>query len=202
MISLTHILLQYGFPAAYLWVIPIALIIAGLIFVFFSRKAWQVTLIGAGAAIGYMVSAKYIVPFAMAHGIAVVWWIYVILIFLSILLVWKLVKAIVILGIGALAGYAAMTQTFVHLPTLALVGFSLPVGAIAVGVVALVIAYALYKDLMILIGASLGSLAIYAGFTSYLPMEYAIAIAVVFFMIGIGRHFISKKPKKPKEVGV
>ncbi|MEM0142332.1 MAG: hypothetical protein QXL94_00055 [Candidatus Parvarchaeum sp.] len=202
MVTLTELLLKYGFPAVYLWVVPLALIIAGLIFVFFSKRAWQITLIGSGAALGYMVSAKYIVPFAMAHGIGVVWWIYVILIFLAILLVWKLVKLIVILGIGALVGYIMLHQTYVHLYSLSLVGYSLPVGAIAIGLVAVVIAYALYSKLIILIGASLGALAIYVGFLSYLAQNYAILIALVFFMIGIGRHFIAKKSKKPKEVGV
>ena len=121
MISLTQLLLQYGFPAAYLWIIPIALIISGVIFTLFSKRAWQITLIGLGAALGYMVSSKYLVPFALAHGIEVIWWIYVIVIFLSILLVWKLVKLVIILGIGGLVGYIMVKQTFFHLPSLALV---------------------------------------------------------------------------------
>lgn len=192
MTSLAHFLVNYGFPPQYMWAIPIALIILGVVFSFFSEYSWKTGVGLIGAVAGFLIVNKFIAPILVAHAIVPDWWAYVIVMGILSVYIYRKVKIGIVLTVAGVGLYAAYIQTFVALPIVAIAGLSLPVGVIAVGVIAGVLAYAFYGKISMLIGATLGTLMVYFGMSMYVLPLYAAVIAGIILVVGLLRQTRSK----------
>lgn len=172
--QLQNLLSLHGFPAQYLWVIPIALVVAGVFFVFSGRLAWKVAIGGGGAAAGYIIAERYI-----AHYLISILPAYASEAILAVII--GVILAVVIRfaiagGIGYMGYYIALHQTLYHVPFY---------GLIVAGVVAFGIAYWLYGKISIIIAAFLGALSLFYGLSFYVKPEYAATVAVILLAVGL-----------------
>lgn len=170
--NISQFLIQYGFPVQYLWVVPIGLIIAGLIFVFFGSKAWRGAIFIAGLTIGYLVAVQYINPYLT--GIPPYVSEVILGITIGFLLAWA-IKAAIMVGMGAFV-YEVLTIQHYYQMTIW--------DKIAGVFIGMAIGYWGYKKVTQIIATVLGGFALYFGLSAYVPSFIAIIVTAVFLIFG------------------
>lgn len=175
-------------PSEYRWLVPIGIVVFGLVMLFFSDKAWKITVAAVGFIGGFMAMQYYAIPYLttiipvsggsfvfsmLGHAADVpTWYFSVIVAVLSYVILYFLIR----FAISAAIGYGAFLAVS-HF------GYHLSV-AILIAVVVFGIAFALYRKIAILIAKAVGTASIYFGLVVFgVPSEYAIIVSLVMLLI-------------------
>lgn len=184
--NLNTFLSFHGFPAQYLWVIPIAMIVLGIPMMFFGREMWKIIVGVGGMVLGYYIASVYLMPHILTYlnqyGIPP-YLIEMIVAVMSGVILSIVIRLSITAGIGYTGYYIAMHQTYHPVTTIT---------AIALAVAVFGAAYWAYGKISILIAGALGALVMFFGLVNYLPQTYSAVISVAVLMPGMYYQFHKK----------
>ena len=181
--NLSSLLALHGFPTQYLWALYAAMVLFGVLLIFFGRRMWQMLIEITGAIIGAYIGYAYVTPhigyLLIAHGFPI-WTMDALLALIFMIILHFIVQIAVAGGMGYLSYYILTHQHYIQHY------FTLTYGYIVgISIVVTIIAYLLYSRISILIAALVGFFAVAIGLMHFLNPVIATGTAVAIFGAGL-----------------
>ena len=181
--NLSNLLALHGFPAQYLWALYAAMVVFGVLLMFYGRRMWQVLTELTGAIIGAYIGYAYVTPhigyLLTAHGFPI-WTVDALLALIFMVILHFIVQIGVSGGMGYLSYYILTHQHYLQHYIALTFGY-----IIGISIVVTIIAYLLYSRISILIAALVCFFAVAIGIMHFSNPVIGTGIAVAIFGAGL-----------------